>query len=76
MSSSPVGLRVVGPAEQLQFAGAGTEPLDDAVYLVWFVRGGAYLGHQYISVQAAVQKLRLPLHPDQAVLLQKTKQER
>lgn len=39
----PVGLDVVGSSEQLDLPGAGREPLDHAVDLVWFVTGGADL---------------------------------
>ena len=65
----PVGLGVVGSAEQLQFPRPRAESLDDAVDLVWFVGGGSDLGHQNVGVQPAVQKLRLALHTDQTVLL-------
>ena len=58
------------PAEQLQFACPGTEPLDDAVNLVRFVGGGPYLSHQHVGVQTAVQERRITLHTHQTVLLQ------
>ena len=65
----PVGLDVVGPAEQLQLSRAGGKPLDDAVDLVGLVRGGPHLRHQNVAVQTLVHVRGVPLDADEAVLL-------
>ena len=65
----PVGLDVVGPAEQLQLSRAGGKPLDDAVDLVGLVRGGPHLRHQHVAVQTLVHVRGVPLDADEAVLL-------
>ena len=68
-NGDPVGLDVVGAAEQLQLAGARGQALDDAVYLVGLVRRGPHLRHQHVAVQLLVHVRGVPLDADEAVLL-------
>ena len=65
----PVGLDVVGPAEQLQLSRAGGKPLDDAVDLVGLVRGGPHLRHQNVAVQTLVHVRGISLDADEAMFL-------
>ena len=60
----PVRLSIVLPPEQLNLPRSRRQTLNDAVYLVRFVRSCTNFGDDNVTVKSSVQLRRVALHPN------------